>query len=80
LDGAFHEVVGLGVTADLAGAEDIIAHHDGLGKEGGSRRGIGGYDGGLGKGHFGDRVEGRLDTGDGEGKGIEVTEASMLKK
>lgn len=70
LDGTFHEVVGLGVAADLAGAEDIITHDDSLGKEGRSRGGIGGCDGGLGEGHFGGRVEGRLDTGDGEGSGI----------
>lgn len=30
LNGALHEGAGLGVTANLTGAKDIIAHHDGL--------------------------------------------------
>lgn len=41
LDGALHEGASFGVTANLTGAEDIIAHHDGLGKEWGRGGGIG---------------------------------------
>lgn len=52
LNGTLHEGAGLGVTANLTGAEDIIAHHDGLGKEGRRGGGIGGFDGGLGERHF----------------------------
>jgi hypothetical protein len=69
-----HEGTSLGVTANLTGAEDIIAHHDSLGQEWGRGGGIGRLDGGLGDRHVCDCDYGGLEAGDVEENEIEINE------